>query len=104
MYAGREEESMDWAREIQQALSRPPFDGIPPEKWDHSPNHEQEEDALTNQDLLEQIQEQFDLFDQESAKGTKGNQSAMMRSRTVSNKITALLKEWRKQTIEASKA
>jgi len=52
-----------------------------------------------NQELLESIQTQFDLFNAESIKGLAGNQSALRRSRTTSSKITALLKEWRKQTV-----
>lgn len=55
------------------------------------------------QGLLDKIETSFYLMRHEARKAVNGNKSAGARSRKASSELTALLKQWRAESIAAEK-
>lgn len=54
--------------------------------------------------MVNEIKKLFDAFVAEAQKGEVGNKAAAKRSRKISNEITKVLKEYRKESVEKCKA
>ena len=57
----------------------------------------------TLQDLFTKIENSFYLMRHEARKAVNGNKSAGARSRKASSELSALLKQWRAESIAAEK-